>query len=77
MPMDTPTTKGNLVAQFVESVHQMGIEVGAWRRFGEDVVAFLKARKLEDDFEEYRERLRKEADQRAAAVVNAKRRSRR
>lgn len=38
----TPITKSNVAAAFIESLVDVGHELDAWRRFGEDVQAFLK-----------------------------------
>lgn len=79
MPIDTPTTKANVVAQFIETIHETSVELAAWRRFGAEVAAFLKARDLTDAFGEFQEAQQKERDalvRRAAKATNAKRRAR-
>jgi hypothetical protein len=56
IPADEPLTKQNVVAAVVESLHSVGQELDAWRRFGADVSAFLVARDLAEAFGEFQEK---------------------
>ena len=57
-PLDptTPITKSNAVAAFVESIHDLGTELAAWRAFGAQVVEFLKAEGLNEKFGKWQTR---------------------
>lgn len=55
IPADAPLTKQLVVAAFIEGVHSLGVEVDAWRRFGSDVSAFLKAKGLAEEFQAWRD----------------------
>ena len=56
IPADAPLTKQTVVAAVVESLHGVGVELDAWRRFGADVSAFLAARDLAEAFGEFQEK---------------------
>ena len=56
IPADAPLTKQTVVAAVVESLHSVGQELDAWRRFGADVSAFLTERDLAETFGEFQEK---------------------
>lgn len=49
-----PVTKSNVVAAFIESIHEAGLELGAWRQFGVDVRRWLDETGHAEAFEKWR-----------------------
>ena len=60
MKPETPTTKANLLAQFVESIHAAAQALRAWEAFGADTMAFLRERGLVDVFAAYQQKRMKQ-----------------
>jgi hypothetical protein len=56
MTPETPLTKGNLPAAFIESMAELFNMLKAWNRFGADATAFLRDHGLADEFAAYQKR---------------------
>ena len=72
MSLETPTTKGNLLAQIAESIDLHGQGLRAWERFGADVKAYLESQDLWNDFGDYQRQAQAERQTQAQTEARAR-----